>query len=91
MASRSSATSTATARAARLWEAPSVPGIEDAADGTRLWEGLVLAIEPFLSTGATYAQQAADGWTLETPGHLTAQFEHTVVVTTGRPIILTAS
>ena len=74
-----------------LWEAPSVPGIEDAADGTRLWEGLVLAIEPFLSTGATYAQQAADGWTLETPGHLTAQFEHTVVVTTGRPIILTAS
>jgi methionine aminopeptidase len=25
-----------------------------------------------------------------TPGHLTAQFEHTVVVTNGRPLVLTA-
>ncbi len=73
-----------------LWETPSVPGYEDPRDRTRLWEGLVLAIEPFLSTGATWADEAADGWTLVTPGHLTAQFEHTVVVTHGRPLILTA-
>ena len=74
-----------------LWEPPSVPGIEDRRDRTRLWEGLVLAIEPFLSTGATWADEAADGWTLCTPGHLSAQFEHTVVVTAGRPIVLTAA
>ena len=73
-----------------LWEQPSVPGIEDLRDPTRLWEGLVLAIEPFLSTGATWADEAADGWTLVTAGHLTAQFEHTVVVTNGHPLVLTA-
>ncbi len=68
-----------------LWEHPSVPGVEDRRDRTVLWEGLVLAIEPFLSTGATWADEAADGWTLVTPGHLAAQFEHTVVVTKRRP------
>lgn len=73
-----------------LWEQPSVPSYEDPGDRTRLWEGLVLAIEPFLSTGARWADEADDGWTLQTPGHLTAQFEHTVVVTNGRPLILTA-
>ena len=73
-----------------LWERPSVPGIEDRSDRTVLWEGLVLAIEPFLSTGATLADEAPDGWTLVTPGHLAAQFEHTVVVTSGAPVVLTA-
>ena len=72
-----------------LWEEPSVPGWEDHRDQTRLWEGLVLAIEPFLSNGAMWADQADDGWTLVTPGHLTAQFEHTVVVTHGHPLVLT--
>lgn len=72
-----------------LWERPSVPGVEDPADQTVLWEGLVLAIEPFLSTGATWADQADDGWTLVTPGHLSAQFEHTVVVMNGAPLVVT--
>lgn len=73
-----------------LHEAPSVPSVEDPADRTTLWEGLVLAIEPFLSTGATYAVEGDDGWTLRTPdGSLAAQFEHTVVVTSGRPLVLT--
>ena len=56
-----------------LWESPSVPGIEADADDVTLWEGLVLAIEPFLSTGAVQATTAPDGWTLRTPGHLSAQ------------------
>lgn len=73
-----------------LHEPPSVPGWEDPDDPTVLWEGLVLAIEPFLSTGATWAVLAPDRWTLRTPGHLSAQFEHTVVVTGGAPIVLTA-
>jgi methionyl aminopeptidase len=77
---------------ASLHEAPSVSSVEDPEDKTVLWEGLVLAIEPFLSTGATYASQADDGWTLCTPdGSLSAQFEHTVVVTNGKPLVLTAS
>jgi methionyl aminopeptidase len=61
-------------------------------DDTVLWEGLVLAIEPFLSTGASHAVEARDGWTLRTAdGSLAAQFEHTVVVTRSRPLVLTAS
>jgi methionyl aminopeptidase len=73
-----------------LWEKPSVPSWEDPRDRTKLWEGLVLAIEPFLSNGATWADEGDDGWTLVTPGHLSAQFEHTVVVTHGKPLVLTA-
>ena len=74
-----------------LWEPPSVPGVEDPDDPTVLWEGLVLAVEPFLATGATHAFEADDGWTLTTPGHLSAQYEHTIVVTTGTPLVLTSS
>jgi len=72
-----------------LWERPSVPSWEDVRDETTLWEGLVLAIEPFLSTGGVWANEADDGWTLMTPGHLTAQFEHTIVVTRDAPVVLT--
>lgn len=75
-----------------IHEAPDVPGYEDRRDPTVLWEGLVLAIEPFLSTGATRVVTGDDGWTLRTPdGSLTAQFEHTIVVTAGAPMVLTAS
>ncbi len=73
-----------------LHESPSVPGFEDRRDRTMLHEGMVLAVEPFLSTGAEHAVEAADGWTLRTPGYLSAQFEHTIVVTKGAPLVLTA-
>jgi methionyl aminopeptidase len=75
-----------------LHEPPSVPSVEDPADRTVLWEGLVLAVEPFLSVGATHAvEDPGDGWTLRTSdGSLAAQFEHTIVVTRGRPLVLTA-
>ena len=56
-----------------------------------LHEGMVLAVEPFLSTRSRYVEEQADGWTLAAaPGNLSAQFEHTLVVTRGRPIVLTA-
>jgi methionyl aminopeptidase len=75
-----------------IHEEPTVPSIEDRSDRTVLWEGLVLAIEPFLAMGATHTTTADDGWTLLTDnGGLVAQFEHTVVVTDGHPLVLTAS
>jgi methionyl aminopeptidase len=75
-----------------LHEAPSVPSVDDPGNRTLLWEGLVLAVEPFLSTGATMAFEDADGWTLRTPDRsLSAQFEHTIVVRQGKPLVLTAS
>ncbi len=75
-----------------IHESPDVSSIEDRSDDTILWDGLVLAIEPFLSIGGTHTVTADDGWTLLTDnGGLSAQFEHTVVVTEGHPLVLTAS
>jgi methionyl aminopeptidase len=73
-----------------LHEAPSVPSIDD---GQRmvLREGLVLAVEPFLSISADRVVDDADGWTLRTAdGSLVAQFEHSMVVTKDGPLVLTA-
>ncbi|XID92397.1 type I methionyl aminopeptidase [Paenibacillaceae bacterium WGS1546] len=54
--------------------------------------GQVITIEPFLSTGATYVVEQPDGWTLSVPDGVSrvAQFEHTIIVTNGKPIITTA-
>jgi len=53
-------------------------------------EGLVLAIEPFLTTGMGRTTQMKDGWSLRTVDNaIAAQFEHTVIVTKNEPIILT--
>lgn len=63
----------------------------DRSDKRILTEGMVLAIETFISTAAEYVTEDNDGWTLRTPdGSFVAQFEHTVVVTDGDPIILTS-
>jgi methionyl aminopeptidase len=75
----------------KLHEPPWVPCADDT-QRTVLWEGLVLAIEPFLSVSAGYVVDAADGWTLRTEdGSLVAQFEHTMVVRRGGPLVLTSS
>jgi methionyl aminopeptidase len=53
-------------------------------------KGMVLAIETFVSTGARFAEEMEDGWTLSTSdGSYVAQYEHTIVVTDGEPLILT--
>jgi methionyl aminopeptidase len=55
-----------------------------------LTEGLVLAIEPFLTTGIGRVVEEKDGWSLRTMDRtIAAQFEHTVIVTKDEPIILT--
>jgi methionyl aminopeptidase len=55
-----------------------------------LEEGLVLAIEPFLTTGKGHVLEEEDGWSLRTMDRtIAAQFEHTIIVTKGEPIILT--
>ena len=57
----------------------------------KLTEGLVIAVEPMVATRAGRVTTRADGWTLGVrPGTLTAHFEHTVVVTKGRPLVVTA-
>ncbi|OBZ14606.1 type I methionyl aminopeptidase [Bacillus sp. FJAT-27264] len=57
---------------------------------TVLKEGQVLTVEPFLSTGVEYVDPQADGWTLSVADDSrVAQYEHTIIVTKGEPVILT--
>jgi methionyl aminopeptidase len=75
-----------------LHEAPTdIVSFYDPTDRRVLHEGMVIAIEPFLSTKSTIVEETSDGWTLVgARGNLSAQFEHTIIVTRGAPIILTA-
>ena len=53
-------------------------------------DGLVLAVEPFLTTGKGRVVEGPDGWSLRTVDRsIAAQFEHTIIVTKNEPIILT--
>lgn len=55
-----------------------------------LKEGLVLAVEPFISQRAQNVTDTGDGWTFVTPDRsFVAQYEHTIVVTKDKPMILT--
>jgi methionyl aminopeptidase len=73
-----------------LHEPPSISNRFDPFDRNRFWDGLVMTIEPFLTTSATTVYEDDDGWTLRTPdGSWGAQYEHTLVVTSGQPIVLT--
>lgn len=57
----------------------------------KLTEGLVITVEPFLTPGNAKVLEADDGWSLYPADNAPmAQFEHTIVVTRGAPIILTA-
>lgn len=75
-----------------LHEEPhSIPNYFDRHDQRSLKEGQVITIEPFLSTGAQETQTESDGWTLTTgKGNFSAQYEHTMVITKGKPLIMTA-
>ena len=74
-----------------LHEAPEhIPGYFDPADTRVLTEGMVITIEPFLSTKSRMVSETADGWTLAgARGNLSAQYEHTMIITRGEPIVVT--
>ena len=62
----------------------------DPADKSILREGMVLAIEPFISSNATLVTDGKDDWAFETKdGSFVAQKEHTVLVTKDGPVLLT--
>lgn len=59
-------------------------------DHRRFKKNSVVAIETFISTTSTYADTLNDGWTMVgNKGGFMAQHEHTIVITDGKPIILT--
>lgn len=59
-------------------------------DSQLLKDGMVLAFEPFISTGAEEVIELDDGWTFVTRNKSSvAQCEHTLIVTKDEPIIIT--
>lgn len=74
-----------------LHEEPSeIANFRDKYNTTRFKKNSVVAIETFISTTSTYAETLHDGWTMVgNKGGFMAQHEHTIVVTDGKPIVLT--
>jgi methionyl aminopeptidase len=74
-----------------LHEEPQIPNYGEPGRGARLAEGMVLAIEPMVNMGRPAVRVLADGWTAVTrDGSLSAHFEHSVAVSSGAPLVLSA-
>ena len=75
-----------------IHEAPSIPNYRDPRLRTRLTGSLVITIEPIISAGNGRGALQRDRWTIRTAdGSLSAHYEHTIVITRGDPILLTAA
>jgi methionyl aminopeptidase len=75
-----------------IHEPPDVPSWDAPWAGERLTEGLVITIEPIIGAGGREVVEGADGWTLRTrDGARSAHAEHTIVITRGQPLVLTAA
>jgi methionyl aminopeptidase len=75
-----------------IHEEPRVPNYAKPEARHTLTEGLVITIEPIIVTGSGEVSLDRDGWTVRTAdGSLSAHYEHTVVITKGAPLLLTAA
>ena len=74
----------------KLHEEPEIPNYGRAGQGPVLQEGMVFAIEPMVNTGTHRTKILSDGWTVVTEdGKPSAHFEHSIVITSKGPEILT--
>jgi methionyl aminopeptidase len=74
-----------------IHEAPQVPNYPDRRARSVLTEGLVITVEPLISSGNGTEFLDDDGWTVRTAdGTSAAHYEHTIVIMNGAPILLTA-
>jgi methionyl aminopeptidase len=75
----------------QMHEGPQVPNYGKPGSGMPLKAGMTIAIEPMVLIGTAETRVLPDQWTVVSAnGSLTAHFEHTVAVTEGEPLILTA-
>jgi methionyl aminopeptidase len=73
-----------------MHEEPQIPNFVDRKMDEKLKPGMTLAIEPMVNAGSAEVKILKDGWTVVTrDGSISAHFEHTVLVTEGKPEILT--
>lgn len=76
----------------KFHEDPQVLHYGRAGTGLELKTGMIFTIEPMINAGKAPIRQMADGWTIVTKDHsLSAQWEHTVLVTEGGYEVLTLS
>jgi methionyl aminopeptidase len=69
---------------------PHIPHFGRRGEGMRLRAGMTFTIEPMVNLGKPDVRVLADDWTVVTAdGSLSAQFEHTVLVTSGGYDVLT--
>jgi methionyl aminopeptidase len=74
-----------------IHESPQVPNYPDPSAKTILSEGLVITVEPIIAAGTGRQYLHEDGWTVRTADRtMAAHYEHTIVITNGRPVLLTA-
>jgi len=75
-----------------IHEDPNVLNFYHPDDTKLLTEGLVITIEPIICAGDGRVYETNDGWTVKTnDGSVASHFEHTVIITRGKPIVLTAA
>ena len=75
-----------------IHEPPNVANHYDPLQTDMLTDGLVLTIEPMITAGSGRVAIGRDGWTVRTrDGSLAAHHEHTMIITTGDPVLLTAA
>jgi methionyl aminopeptidase len=73
-----------------LHEEPSVPNYGKKGTGAKLKNGMTIAIEPMVNMGKYSVKTNYDGWTVLTiDGLPSAHFEHTILISNGKPEILT--
>ncbi len=75
----------------KLHEDPSVPHFGKPGSGILLRPGFIFTVEPMVNAGSyETVLDKKDGWTVRTAdGSLSAQFEHSIVITDNGPEILT--
>lgn len=74
-----------------IHESPHVPNYANPQARQVMKEGLVITVEPIISCGSGRVFTDNDGWTVRTGDRaLSAHFEHTLVITSGTPLLLTA-
>lgn len=77
---------------AKFHEDPQVLHYGRAGTGLQLKAGMIFTVEPMINAGKAGIRQLADGWSVVTKDHsLSAQWEHTVLVTEGGYEVLTLS
>jgi methionyl aminopeptidase len=76
----------------RFHEEPQILHYGKPGQGLKLMEGMTFTVEPMINAGRRDIRQLADGWTIVTADHsLSAQWEHTVLVTAEGFQVLTVS